>query len=170
MFSFEGILMVLPSLAFLWFVLSRLNRSGKVMVLALVALFSVQSGFIGSKIDWASLNGKNDVELRVEKILEHHRLPVAVVKDSGWIALVSDFKRSVHDAVVADREYPDKAVTTVLERMREYNAEAARKLNVPDIDVIFRKSIEQRDRFYEACLKEKSDAIPCFEVIRSVDG
>lgn len=169
MFSLEGILIVLPSLAFLWFVLSRMNRSGKVMVLALVALFSVQSAFIGSNIDWTSL-GKNDVELRVEKILEHHRLPVAVVKDSGWNALVSDFKRSVHDAVVAGREYPDKAVTSVLERMRGYNAEAARKLNVPDIDVIFRKSIEQRDRFYEACLKGKFDAIPCFEVIQIVDG
>ncbi|HCL5580997.1 TPA: hypothetical protein N2N40_002425 [Citrobacter freundii] len=170
MFSFEDILIIIPSLAFLWFVLSRMNKSGKVLVLTLVALFSVQSAYIGSNIDWASLSGKSDVELRVEKILKHHRLPLAVVKDSGWVALVGDFNRSVHDVVVAGREYPDKAVTAVLERMREYNAEAARKLNVPDLDVILRNRIEQRDKRYEACLKENLDAIPCVTAIHSMEG
>ncbi|WP_243211075.1 hypothetical protein JQ760_028450 (plasmid) [Klebsiella pneumoniae] len=170
MFSVEDILIIITSLTFLWFVLSRLNRSGRVLVLALIAIFSVLSAYIGSSIDWTSLTRKNDVELRVEKILNHHRLPLAVVKDSGWLALVDDFKRTVQDAVVAGREYPDKAVTAVLGRMREYNAEAARKLNVPDLDVILRNRIEQRDKRYEACLNENIDAIPCLTAIHSIEG
>lgn len=168
MFSFEDILLMSPTLASLWFVLARQDKTEKMQMITLVAIFFIQSIYLGSKIDFQSFTGKSDVELRVEKILNHHSLPLPVVKDSGWSVLVNSYKRSVLEAVVAGREYPDQGITEVLGRMRAYNAEAAHKLNVPNIDVILRKRIEQRDRYYAECVENSLNASTCPTTIYSM--